>query len=116
MAMVGYLNAPSPFDADGWFNTGDVVETDGRFIRFMGRKSEIINVGGEKVFPAKIENFIQQLDNVKEVTVRGRPSPITGNVIVATVELVEPEDPDNLEERVRGLPPPVGAVQGPGDG
>ena len=100
MAMVGYLNAPSPFDADGWFNTGDVVEQKGDYIRFMGRKSEIINVGGEKVFPAEIENFIQQLDNVKEVTVRGRPSPITGNVIVATVELVEPEDPDDLEERV----------------
>jgi acyl-CoA synthetase (AMP-forming)/AMP-acid ligase II len=101
MAMVGYLNAPSPFDADGWFNTGDVVEQRGDYIRFMGRKSEIINVGGEKVFPAEIENFIQQLENVKEVTVRGRPSPITGNIIVATVELLEPEDPDDLEERVR---------------
>ena len=101
MAMVGYLNAPSPFDAEGWFNTGDVVEQRGDFIRFMGRKSEIINVGGEKVFPAEIENFIQQLDNIKEVTVRGRSSPITGNIIVATVELVEPEDADDLEERVR---------------
>ena len=117
MAMVGYLNAPSPFDADGWFNTGDVVEQKGDYIRFMGRKSEIINVGGEKVFPAEIENFIQQLDNIKEVTVRGRPSPITGNIIVATVELVEPEDPDDLEERVRAAcRRPVGAVQGPGDG
>ena len=53
MAMVGYLNAPSPFDADGWFNTGDVVEQKGDYIRFMGRKSEIINVGGEKVFPGR---------------------------------------------------------------
>ena len=28
-AMIGYLNAPSPFDADGWFNTGDMVEQRG---------------------------------------------------------------------------------------
>jgi acyl-CoA synthetase (AMP-forming)/AMP-acid ligase II len=100
-AMIGYLNAPSPFDADGWMNTGDLVEQKGEYIRFLGRKSEIINVGGEKVFPAEVENVIQQLENVKEVTVRGRPSPITGNIIVATVELREPEDPDAVEERVR---------------
>jgi long-chain acyl-CoA synthetase len=100
-AMVGYLNAPSPFDADGWFNTGDLVERKGDFIRFLGRKSEIINIGGEKVFPAEVENVIQQLENIKEVTVRGRSNPITGSVVVATVELIEPEDPDALEERVR---------------
>ncbi len=99
--MIGYLNAPSPFDADGWMNTGDLVEQKGEYIRFLGRKSEIINVGGEKVFPAEVENLIQQLENIKEVTVRGRPSPITGNIIVATVELREPEDPDAVEERVR---------------
>ena len=100
-AMIGYLNAPSPFDADGWFNTGDLVERKGDYIHFLGRKSEIINIGGEKVFPAEIENVIQQLDNVKEVAVRGRSNPITGSIVVATVELLEPEDPDALEERVR---------------
>src|SRR5262245_18877496 len=45
-AMLGYLNAPSPFDADGWFNTKDLVETDGEYMRILGRKSELINVGG----------------------------------------------------------------------
>jgi len=100
-AMIGYLNAPNPFDADGWLNTGDLVEQRGEYIRFLGRKSEIINIGGEKVFPAEVENVIQQLDNIKEVTVRGRSNPITGNIVVATVELIEPEDPDALEARVR---------------
>ena len=28
-AMLGYLNAPSPFTEDGWFITGDAVELDG---------------------------------------------------------------------------------------
>ncbi len=100
-SMIGYLNAPSPFDADGWMNTGDLVEQQGDYIRFLGRKSEIINIGGEKVFPAEVENVIQQLDNVKEVTVRGRSNPITGSVVVATVELHRPEDHDVLEKRVR---------------
>ena len=100
-SMIGYLNAPSPFDADGWMNTGDLVEQQGEYIRFLGRKSEIINIGGEKVFPAEVENFIQQLDNIKEVTVRGRSNPITGNIVVASVELHRPEDPDALEKRIR---------------
>ncbi len=100
-SMIGYLNAPSPFDADGWMNTGDLVEQQGDYIRFLGRKSEIINIGGEKVFPAEVENVIQQLDNVKEVTVRGRSNPITGSVVVATVELHRPEDHAALEKRIR---------------
>lgn len=44
-AMLGYLNAPSPFTEDGWFITGDRVEVDGEYIRIMGRDSETINMG-----------------------------------------------------------------------
>ena len=54
-AMLGYLNAPSPFTADGWFQTGDEVEVDGEWIKILGRRSEIINVGGRKVYPAVVE-------------------------------------------------------------
>ena len=100
-AMLGYLNAPSPFDAEGWFNTGDMVEQRDGYIRFLGRKSEIVNVGGEKLFPAEVENVIQQMENIKEVTVRGVPNPITGSVLTATVELLQPEDEEELERRIR---------------
>ena len=47
-AMLGYLNAPSPFTPDGWLVTDDVVEVDGEYIRILGRESEIINVGGRR--------------------------------------------------------------------
>ena len=57
-AMLGYLNAPPPFSEDGWFNTGDAVEVDGEYIRILGRKSEIINVGGEKVYPVEVEHVL----------------------------------------------------------
>ena len=100
-AMLGYLNAPSPFDADGWFNTQDLVERDGEYIRILGRKSELINVGGEKVHPTEIENVVLQIDNVKDVTVRGQPNPVTGEVVAAKITLLVPEDPSTLKRRVR---------------
>jgi acyl-coenzyme A synthetase/AMP-(fatty) acid ligase len=91
-AMLGYLNAPSPFTEDGWFNTGDSVEVDGEYIKILGRQSEIINVGGEKVYPAEVENVIQGLDNVAEVTVYGEKNPITGNIVCANVTFRHHED------------------------
>ena len=47
-SMLGYLNAPSPFTADGWFMTGDAVEQDGEYFRILGRASDLINVGGRR--------------------------------------------------------------------
>jgi long-chain acyl-CoA synthetase len=100
-AMLGYLNAPSPFDADGWFNTQDLVEVDGEYIRIFGRNSELINVGGEKVHPTEIENILLQLDNVKDVTVWGQPNPITGEVVAAKITTVVPEDAEAFKRRAR---------------
>jgi long-chain acyl-CoA synthetase len=102
-AMLGYLNAPSPFDAEGWFNTGDAVEVDGEYVRILGRKSEIINVGGEKVYPAEVESVILELPNVADVTVTGKPSPITGQVVIARVALQSPESLEAVSRRLRRL-------------
>jgi len=102
-AMLGYLNAPSPFTDDGWFVTGDEVEVDGEYIRFKGRKSEIINVGGEKVYPAEVENVIQQIDNVKDVTVYGEKNPLLGNIVCARVTLAEPEDSKAAIYRIKKI-------------
>jgi len=102
-AMLGYLNAPSPFRGDGWFNTQDVVEVDGDYIRILGRKSELINVGGEKVHPTEIENVLLQLDNVKDVTARGKANPVTGEVVAVKVTLLEPEDAGAFKRRLRGF-------------
>ena len=86
-AMLGYLNASNPFTDDGWFKTGDAVEVDGEYIKILGRKSEIINVGGEKVYPQEIEDVILELDNVSDVTVYGEKNPIVGNIVCARVSL-----------------------------
>ena len=100
-AMLGYLNAPSPFTEDGWFITGDEVETDGEFFRILGRRSELINVGGEKVYPAEVESVIQQIENVAEVTVYGEKNPITGNIVCANILLLEPEEPKAAILRIK---------------
>jgi long-chain acyl-CoA synthetase len=100
-AMLGYLNAPSPFDREGFFDTGDLVDVDGEWLRFRGRQSEIINVGGSKVYPAEVESVLLELDNVADASVTGERSPITGQLVSATIRLVEPEPLDAFKVRLR---------------
>jgi acyl-CoA synthetase (AMP-forming)/AMP-acid ligase II len=94
-AMLGYLNAESPYTEDGWMETGDSVQVDGEYIKILGRKSQIINVGGEKVFPAEVEGVIKELDDVAEVTVYGEKNAILGNIVCAKVR------PTRLEDKKR---------------
>lgn len=86
-AMLGYLNAESPFTEDGWFKTGDAVEVKGEYFKILGRVSEIINVGGEKVYPAEIESVLLELDFVSEASVSKIENPITGQAVKATVSV-----------------------------
>lgn len=99
--MVGYLNAPSPFDAEGWMCTGDQVEVQGEFMRILGRKSDLINVGGQKVYPAEIETALLEAPNVLEAAVFAAPHPLMGSVVHARIALAEPEDPTALATRLR---------------
>ncbi len=99
--MLGYLNAANPFTEDGWLNTGDRVLEDGEYIRILGRESEIINVGGEKVYPAEVESVIQEMDNVLDVAVFKEANMITGNIPCARVTLKAPEDLQAFTHRLK---------------
>lgn len=99
-SMMGYLNAPSPIDADGWLNTGDMVEVDGEYIRILGRRHELINVGGDKLHPSEVENVIQEMPNIQEVVVRGEKNPVMGQVVTASVSLEDDEDESQLRKRI----------------
>lgn len=101
--MVGYLNAPNPFDEDGWMCTEDHVEVKGEYLRILGRKTDIINIGGQKVFPIEVENVILQADNVAEAKVYARPHPLMGQVANAEVELEKPEDSLALNTRLKAF-------------
>lgn len=100
-AMLGYLNAPSPIREDGWYHTGDAVEVEGEYLRILGRQSEIINVGGEKVFPQEVENAILEMDIIKDVTVYKEPNPITGAIVCAKVSLARAEDAKVLVRQLK---------------
>jgi len=102
-AMLGYINAPAPFDADGWFNTHDMVETDGDYLRILGRRSEIINVGGEKVYPVEVEDALLAAGNVRDAMVFGQANPVTGQVVVAQVSSISPEEPSVMARRLRSF-------------
>ena len=102
-AMMGYLNAANPFDEEGWMNTEDEVEVDGDYIRILGRRTDIINVGGQKVYPAEVESVLMHIDNVRDATVYGEKNPITGHIVAARVSLFKPEDLMQLKKRVRAF-------------
>jgi acyl-CoA synthetase (AMP-forming)/AMP-acid ligase II len=87
--MMGYLNAPSPFDESGWFCTGDEVLVDGEWIQILGRRSELIFVGGEKVYPAEIEDAIREVAGVVDVVASGEAHPLTGQIVCALVQVQE---------------------------
>lgn len=92
MSMLGYLNAPSPFDEYGWMNTKDRVEQKGEYIRILGRESELINVGGEKVYPAEVESILLEVPGVKDAIVGKMPNSILGNVVTCKIATSNTED------------------------
>ena len=85
--VLGYINHNNnSFTDDGWFKTGDLVEEkDNGYYRIVGRKSKIINVGGEKVLPIEVENVILELNYILDCTVYAKDNPITGQVVAVKV-------------------------------
>jgi len=76
-------------DADGFVDTGDMLELrDGRYY-FVGRREGVINVGGQKVHPEEVEAVINRLPNIRMARVRSQRNPITGALVVADIVLAD---------------------------
>ncbi len=82
-------DAPDLRDRDAFVDTGDMIERRGERCYFLGRRGGIINVGGAKVNPEKVEAVINQHASVHASLVKARKNPITGAVVVADVVLKE---------------------------
>lgn len=91
-AYIG-RNAAPLIDADGFVDTGDMVELRGDRYHFVGRRGGIINIGGLKVHPEEIEAVINRHGDVSMSRARSRRSPITGGIVVADVMLADGTDP-----------------------
>jgi len=100
---LGYLGdgVPSPFDEDGFVDTGDIVELRGGRYHFVGRRGGIINIGGQKVHPEEIEAVINRHPEVRMSRVTARKNPITGAIVVADVVVTSEHAPlDALRDQI----------------
>lgn len=74
-------------NTEDWFCTNDLVEVDGEYLLILGRQTDIINVGGLKVYPREVENCIHQLPFVDDVFVKGKKNLLLGQMVIAYVLL-----------------------------
>ena len=105
--MLGYHDNDT---AEGeWCPTGDLVELRGDRIHFIGRTTEVINVGGAKVHPLPIEHLVSSVEGVGLAAVYGRPNPITGQIVAVDVVAAPGADQRRIEAEIRkaceALPP-----------
>ncbi|WP_440913222.1 ANL family adenylate-forming protein [Candidatus Pelagibacter sp.] len=84
--MLGYLNAESPFDDEGWYNTKDIVEELDGYYKIIGRTNETINVGGLKFMASEVERVALQYEHVELAKAEAKPNPITGQHVELTVQ------------------------------
>ena len=96
-AYVG-PNAAALVDAEGFVDTGDMVELRGDRYHFVGRRGGIINIGGLKVHPEEIEAVINRHAEVSMSRAKSRRSPITGAIVVADVILAEGSDTSRSDD------------------
>ncbi len=87
-------------DADGWVDTGDLVERRGDRFHFLGRRSGVINVGGLKISPEEVEAVINACPTVRMSRVTGRKSSLLGALVTADVVLSAPEDRSGAREMI----------------
>lgn len=85
----GYYDNPEEtkkFFRDGWFLTGDLGRIDENgFFYVASRKKDMINRGGENVYPVEIENIIYLHPKVLEVAVYGVQDKVMGEKVAAAV-------------------------------
>jgi acyl-CoA synthetase (AMP-forming)/AMP-acid ligase II len=84
--MLGYLNAPSPFNDEGWYDTKDIVEVKDGYYKITGRINEVINVGGLKFMASDVERIALTFPNVLLVKAMAKKNPITGQHVELIVQ------------------------------
>jgi long-chain acyl-CoA synthetase len=89
--MMGYLNKPEASAEairDGWLHTGDMGYMDEKgYVYISGRKKEMINRGGENIYPREIEIPLEKHPKIAEVAVVGAPDPALGERVLACIVL-----------------------------
>lgn len=96
VVMVGYYKDPEGTKEvmrNGWFHTGDLGRFDQEgFLFIMGRKKEMIKVGGQIVYAPEVEAAVLKNEKVLEVAVIGIPDKLRGEAVKAFVTLKPQQD------------------------
>jgi fatty-acyl-CoA synthase len=92
--MKGYYKMPSAtanaIDSGGWLHTGDLGSMDGNgYVRTAGRLKEVINKGGEVLFPNEIEEVLFRHPKISNAQVFGVPDKELGEEVAAWMKLEE---------------------------
>lgn len=92
--MKGYYKMPSAtasaIDSGGWLHTGDLGSMDGNgYVRTAGRLKEVINKGGEGIFPTEIEEVLFRHPKISNAQVFGVPDKESGEEVAAWIKLEE---------------------------
>ncbi|MFZ5828331.1 MAG: class I adenylate-forming enzyme family protein [Bacillota bacterium] len=87
---LGYFRQPEVtaqrFTADGWLKTGDLMKADEQgYIYFCGRKDDMINCGGENVYPKEIETILLTHPEIDDACVVAVSHRVKGQAPVAWV-------------------------------
>ena len=96
MVMAGYYKNPEATAETiidgGWLRTGDLgyLRDDHRLVIAGGRLRDMIIRGGENIYPAEIENILQEHDGVAQVAVFAVPDDYYGEIVGAAVSLRQP--------------------------
>ena len=74
------------FTADGFLRTGDqgFIDEDG-YLTIVGREKDLVISGGLNVYPAEVEQIINEFDGIEESAVIGVPHADFGEAVVAVL-------------------------------
>ncbi len=87
MLFRTYRDGTDPKKKDGWFTTGDLGEIKDGVLTVHGRKDDLINTGGYKVWPKFVESSISQIDGVADCVVMGLPDTKWGQAVCTWIVL-----------------------------
>ena len=89
-------------DADGWLDTGDLgyLDADG-YLFLAGRSDDVINRGGEKIYPREIEEVLLAQPGVRSAAVVGVPDDVLGERPVGYIVASSETAPGDLEAALR---------------
>ncbi len=109
-----YRDGTDPKTSDGWLKTGDLGEIINQRLSVSGRKDDLINTGGFKVWPITIENSIKEIEQVADVVVASTPDKKWGSAVTAWV-VMHPDQPNltlkDIRRHVRSTLPDYCAPQ-----